>query len=397
MNYNAPGSVSNYKWVMLALTWLVYFTFGMILMSIPTLITPIVDELTLTYYQIGLILGIWPLLYAVLAVLIGLFIDRVGARRSIMVGIVLVSLSGLLRSFATNFETLFLFVFLFGLGGPIISVGLPKIVASWFSSKERGAASGIYITGAFVGNATTLAITNAIVMPVVGTWRNTLAVYGLLGFVIAFIWLLFGKDSPHTQIGDVTAVPLREAIARLLGERYVWIIAIIGFSHFFAAQGFGNWLQKFLELKGMSPAEAGVLTSVPGWCGLIGSVVIPRLRKAGSRKPLVFVTMLVAGICIFSTGISSGLPLIISLVFYGISYATVPLLMLILMDMPQVGAEYMGAAGGIFFSLGGLGGFIGPYMVGFLVDLTGSILPSIIALTAVVESMLIFAFLMKEK
>lgn len=397
MKYNAPGSVSNYKWVMLALIWLVYFSFGMILMSIPTLITPIMDDLTLTYYQIGLILGIWLLVYAVLAVPIGLFIDRVGTRRSIMFGIMLVSLSGLLRSFATNFETLFLFVFLFGLGGPIISVGLPKIVASWFSGKERGVASGIYITGAFVGNATTLAMTNAIVMPIVGTWRNTLAVYGILGFVIAFIWLLFGKDSLHTQIGGVTAVPLREAIARLLGERYVWIIAIIGFSHFFAAHGFGNWLQKFLELKGMSPAEAGILTSVPGWCGLIGSVVILGLRKAGSRKPLVFIILLVAGICIFSTGISSGLPLIISLVFYGISYATVPLLMLILMDMPQVGAEYMGAAGGIFFSLGGLGGFIGPYIVGFLVDLTGSILPSIIALTAVVESMLIFAFLIKEK
>jgi len=236
-------------------------------------------------------------------------------------------------------------------------------------------------------------------MPLVGTWRDTLRLYALLGFLIVFVWLLFGRDAPYTQTGRIPSVPMREAITKLLREKYVWIVVIIGFSSlFFAGYGFARWLPKLLELKGMSPAEAGFLASIPGWCGLIGNVVIPGLGKAGSSKPLVFVILLVQGICIFTTATLNGLPLIASLIFYGISFgATVPLLMVILMDMPQVGAKYMGAAAGIFFSIGGLGAFTAPLIVGFLADLTGTILPGIIALATLVEAMLIFALLMKEK
>jgi len=339
------------------------------------------------------------LFYIPLGISVGLLIDRAGMRRLIMAAIALVPLSALLQSFATNFETLFISVCVFGIGGPFVSVGSPKIVASWFSGRERGFASGIYITGAFVGMSTALTITNTIIMPLVGTWRDTLRLYALLGFLVAFIWLLFGREAPHTQTARITTVPLREAISKLLREKYVWLVAIISFSSaFFAGYGFTRWLPKLLELKGMSPAEAGFFASVPGWSGLIGSVIVPTLAKAGSRKPIVFVTLLVQGICIFTTATVTGLPLIASLIFYGICYgAMAPLLLVVLMDMPQVGAKYMGAAAGITFSLGGIGGFTGPLMVGFLADLTGTILPGLIALAALVEAMLIFTLLVKEK
>jgi len=400
MKNETPGPVSSsYKWVMLTLIWLVYFSAFMVFSSIPPLVTPIVHDLALTYSQVGFILGTVLLVYIPLGVPVGLIIDRVGTRRTLMIGIALASLSGILGSFATNFETLFLSVFVFGLGGPFISVGSPKIVASWFFGRDRGVASGIYITGATIGGSTALAITNTLILPLVGTWRNTLRLYGLFGLSIAFICLLFAREAAHTKAGVVKTVSLREAITKLLREKYVWIVVIMGFfSLFFAGHGFGRWLPKLLELKGMSPADAGSWSSVPGWSGVLGSLVIPSLRKAGSRKLIVFVTLLVAGICIFTTGITIGLPLIASLIFYGISSAAMaPLVMVILMDLPQVGAQYMGAAGGILMSVGGLGGFTGPLMVGFIVDLTGSMLPSIIVLTVAVEAMLILALLMKEK
>jgi len=64
--------------------------------------------------------------------------------------------------------------------------------------------------------------------------------------------------------------------------------------------------------------------------------------------------------------------------------------MLVLMDLPQVGVENMGVAGEV-------GGFLDPSMVGYLLDLTGYTLRGIITLTAVVEVMLIFALLLKER
>ena len=178
---------SNYRWVMLALIWLAYFAFGMIGSSIPPLVTPIAHDLALTYSQIGSILGAVLLVYIPLAISVGLLIDRAGMKRSIVAAVALVPLSAFLQSFATDFETLFLSVCVFGIGGPFLSIGAPKIVASWFSGKERGLASGIYMTGPFIGMSTSLAITNTVIMPLIGTWRDTLRLYALLGFLMVFI------------------------------------------------------------------------------------------------------------------------------------------------------------------------------------------------------------------
>jgi len=235
-------------------------------------------------------------------------------------------------------------------------------------------------------------------VPLVGTWRNTLAFYGLFGVLMVFVWLLFGREKADSRSGGVASVSLREAVDVLLRDRYVWMVAVIGFSSFFVRHSFGGWLPKLLELKGMNPGRAGILASVPSWVGLIGSVAIPRLGKKGSRKYIISIALLVQGICVFIIGTTIGSPFYTSLILYGLStYAILPLLMVVLMDLPKVGAEYMGVAGGLFFSIGEVGGFLGPSMIGYLLDLTGSTLPGIIALTAVVEFMMIFALLLKER
>ena len=66
------------------------------------------------------------------------------------------------------------------------------------------------------------------------------------------------------------------------------------------------------------------------------------------------------------------------LIIYGIAAPSMlPMLMLVMMDEPQVGPEHMGLAGGIFFCIAEIGGFTGPLLMGGLVDLTGSFLTGI--------------------
>jgi len=148
----------------------------------------------------------------------------------------------------------------------------------------------------------------------------------------------------------------------------------------------------------MTPAEAGFYASLPGWSGLIGNIIVPSLARAGSRKPIVFITLLTQGICIYVGATATGLLFTASLVFYGIGFgAAAPLLIVILMDLPQVGAKRIGVASGILFSIGGMGGFTGPLVVGFLTESTGTILTGMITLALLVEVMLIPTMLMKER
>jgi MFS family permease len=97
MNGEALFSASsNYRWVMLTLIWLVYFAGFMIVSAVPPLVTPIAQDLNLTYSQTGFILGNVLLAYIPLAVPVGLIIDRIGTKRSLGIGITLASMSGIL-------------------------------------------------------------------------------------------------------------------------------------------------------------------------------------------------------------------------------------------------------------------------------------------------------------
>ncbi|MHA2140155.1 MAG: MFS transporter [Candidatus Thorarchaeota archaeon] len=386
-----------YRWVILALAWLVYFSFGLILSSIPPLATTINSDLSLTLSQMGVVLGSVILMYIPLAIPTGVLIDRIGQRKMITAGLILISLSAVLRSFAINFETLFLTVLIFGFGGPTISVGLAKVVASTFIDRERGLASGIYMTGAIIGSAMALALTNAIIVPLVGTWRNAFSFYGLLGFLIAVAWVLFAK-APKSIIEERQELPpLSKMVRNLLGLKNVWLVAIIGSSGFLVFYGFGNWLPALLESKGYSVIDAGLIASFPTWIGLITSAIIPGLTKTGSRRPVIISILLIQGISIVLVGVTAGPFLLASLAVYGlISGAMMPVLLVVLMDLPNIGAEYTGVASGIYFSIGAFCGFIGPSIVGYLTDLTGTFLPAIILLALVMEAMIALTLLLKE-
>jgi len=397
MEDEAPNTIGWYRWIILFLAWLVYFSFGLILTSIPPLVTPIAADLSLTFAQMGVILGSVILMYIPLAIPIGVMIDRVGQKRMIAAGVLFTSISAILRAFAFSFETLFLTVFLFGFGGPTISVGLAKVVASFFEGRERGLASGIYMTGAIIGSAVALSITNSLILPIVGTWRNVFVVYGATGLLIALAWLLLGREPVRMGEDGESFRPLRAMVGKLLGHRQVWMVAIVGSTSFLVFYGFSNWLPALLELRGLSPVDAGILSSLPSWIGLVGSAAIPGVAEAGSRKPVIITVLLLEGISMVVAGLAYGPVLILSLVVYGVtSGASMPLLLVVLMDLRDVGAEYTGIASGIFFSIGAFCGFLGPIIVGYLTDLTGSFIPAIVALALIVEAMIVLTLVLKE-
>jgi len=387
---------SQYKWVMLGLFWLIYFSFGMIRSSIYPLITPIAQDLELTNTQIGSILGIFLLLYVFLALPIGLVIDRIGIRKSLLAGISVLSLSGILRAYASSYETLLLSVGLMGLVGPTVSVGVPKAVASWFQGEERGTATGIYGTGMFIGTATATAITTSIILPYLGSWRSTLGIYGVFGLLVTIIWILLGKESDPTQSSGSFS-GMVQALKRIIKNREIWLVTALGFSLMLSSYGLGSWLPKLLELKDVEFALAGVLASIHSWFGLIGGPGLPILARKISRKYAIILSIVIQGITIYLIGTNVGIILILSLILYGIfSAGMFPLLFVTMMEVPEVGSEFMGVASGLWFSVGAVGGFIGPYLVGYLLDVTGSTYWGIVALAVIMELSLIASLMLKK-
>lgn len=378
-----PGSLDSegtqpyekrYRWVMLALAWLLYGSYGLIAFSLPPLVTPILEELNISHSRMGLILGAWPLTYIIVAAIGGAIIDKWGIRKSLFVGIIIIGLSESLRYFTNGFAFLFLCVALFGIGGPMISIGCPKTISLWFRGRERGMAVGIYSMGTWIGGIVALSTINSIFMPLTGySWRLTFVGFSLLAFVTALLWWFLAKDIKPAESTEGDS--MTKVFTTLSRVRNIQLILIIGFLSMVIGHGVTDWLPKILEAGGLSAATAGFAAAIPILGGIPAVLTVPRMVAPHLRGRIVALSSLLAAIAVLMITAMSGVNLIMGLLFYGLaSYILTPLLMLILMELPEVGSRYMGAAAGMYFCIAEIGGFAGPIIVGAFKDLSGGFL-----------------------
>ena len=384
-----------YRWVILANLWIVYVSFGLIQVSTSPLITPIIKDLGISYGQMGFILGSWQLSYIVVALIAGIVIDRWGVRKSLFLGVVFIGLSETLRGFCNGFETFMLAVALLGVGGPLISIGAPKTISVWFKGKDLATAVGIYTSAPWIGSVVAFAATNRFIMPLTGySWRLTFIIYGLSAFGVAFLWWCFAKDAKTTEATE--AIGINNAFRNLIRIRNVRVILALGILSFAVSHGYRNWLPKILENAGMSPANAGFAASLSIFVGIPAILIIPRLIASHSRGKCIALLALLtfAGVSL-SAGTSHVL-LLTGILFFGVACNTIfPLLMIMLMEDPQVGSRHMGSAGGMFFCVSEIGGVMGPVIVGALVDRTGTFLTGICFLAALSLAILGVTFLLR--
>ena len=128
----SSATASPYRWIVLLGLWLIYVTFGMTTASLAPLVEPITRDLGIGHGSMGFVFGIWQIAYIVAAVPCGGLHDRIGVTRSLFLGAMVVAASALLRSLSFDYVSLCFAVVLFGIGGPIVSTGSPKLVKSKF-------------------------------------------------------------------------------------------------------------------------------------------------------------------------------------------------------------------------------------------------------------------------
>ncbi|MGE0386050.1 MAG: CynX/NimT family MFS transporter [Gammaproteobacteria bacterium] len=365
------------RWWLLGGVWMIYACFGLVVASMAPLVPIIVEDLHLSLSAMGSILGAWPLVYILTAIPAGTFIDRVGLKLALFIAALVIACSGLLRGLAGGHASLFLAVAVFGIGGPLVSVGAPKLIAQYFSGVDRGTAMGIYLTGPSVGSLAALSLTHSVVMPAVGdSWRAVMLCYAAVGFAGAALWLAIAQFALKPQAQD-DAHPRapessRSVVSQLARLPVLHASMCMGLCMFFFNQGLNSWVPAILRASGMSLVHAGYWATIPVVVGIVASLVIPR-RTPPELRFRVLLVLFVCGagatLCLHSTQpwlLGSGL------VLQGISRSVMmPLVMLVMMESRAIDPRHMGTAGGMFFSASEIGGVLGPLVSGFAADVTG--------------------------
>lgn len=369
------------RWLVLFGVWLIYFAFGVSIASMAPLISPIGADLGADNAIMGAILGAWPLVYIAAAIPCGILLDKFGARTMLLCAALIMAASLGARSIAETPLQMFLAVALFGVGGPLISVGAPKTITGLFEGQARATAMGIYVTGPYLGGIIAMALTNSVAMPLVGfDWRSVMLLYA--GFMLAcgVVWLMISgyaaRQDALGSSGDAKKFDLA-AFRDILRLPDVQLILLMSIGIFFINHALNNWLPELLRDRGFSAVAAGYWAAIPSMMGVLGVLVIPRLATPERRLLVMgalFLASLTASLLLQT---NNGALLLTGLVLQGLARGSMmTVAILILMETPNVPPERLGLAGGLFFTTAEIGGVLGPLSFGILSELgSGFLLP----------------------
>jgi MFS transporter, ACS family, tartrate transporter len=171
------------------------------------------------------------------------------------------------------------------------------------------------------------------------------------------------------------------SIGKALTDPRVLACSFVYFCLNAASYGVAFFLPTIIKNFGVSNFETGLLSAVPFVFGAIGMVLLGRNSdRTLKRREHVCFAMLLAAVGVAGAGLVSAPALVLGLLCLGqIGVSATPPLM---WPIPSAFLTGSSAAAGIaaINSIGNLSGFAGPYVMGYLKDVTGSFTAGLLVL-----------------
>lgn len=111
--------------------WLSGAALRLTILAVPPVLSLIHHDLHLDETEVGALTGLPVLLLALAAVPGSLLVSRMGARRALLVGLILIAFSGAVRGVGSSVPVLFVMTFVMGCGVAISQPCLPSLVKGW--------------------------------------------------------------------------------------------------------------------------------------------------------------------------------------------------------------------------------------------------------------------------
>jgi MFS transporter, ACS family, tartrate transporter len=190
-------------------------------------------------------------------------------------------------------------------------------------------------------------------------------------------WLIDRLETEKRQRESVRQFTVRQALL----NPAVLALALVYFGAVSMLYGLGFFLPQIVKAFGLTDAQTGVVSAIPYLIGSAGMVLWGRRSdRLGERKFHIVFPMVIAGL---GLAISTLVPdpttklVCLSIACFGI-FAAFP----VFWTLPTAFLSGAAAAGGIAIinSIGNLAGFAGPYVTGYLKDVTGSFNAGLLAM-----------------
>jgi MFS family permease len=356
--------------------------------NISTAAPYIQGSLGLSKTQLGIALSAFALPYALLQVFGGWLGDKVGPRRTLAWLAVIWAVATAATGFAVGLATLVGARLLLGLGESAAFPSATQAMSRWLPAQLRAQGQGIVHAASRLGNAAAPLVVGGLI--VLGGWRLSFWVLGLLSLIWAAVWVRFYRDVPRehpsTSQTELAELPDGGAAPERTGptpwRRMVPVllpVLVVDFCYGWLLWLYLTWLPTlFKDQFGLKLGQFALYTSLVLLAGVVGDLAGGRLSDellrrrdpvVARRLPLVLgltgSLVCLAPVLVVHSLLATAVSLALAFFFLELTNSTI---WAVPMD---VAPDHAGAASGLVNTGFGIAGVVSPSIVGLLLDGTG--------------------------
>jgi ACS family tartrate transporter-like MFS transporter len=347
--------------------------------------------------------GVFFLGYCLFEVPSNLVLYRIGARLWIARIMVTWGLAASAMMLVHTPWSFYAFRFLLGVAEAGFFPGIIFYLTYWYPARERARAYAWFLAAIPVCGVIGGPISGALLgldgrLGLQG-WQWLFLLEGIPSVMvgIAVLWLLPDRPRDARWLPAVERAWLEERLAaeghdriahhgeslrRALGNPMVWWLGLSYFLLVVALYGFALWLPQLVKASGeFTNFEVGMITAIPYAAAAVGMVLVGRSSdRTGERHLHLALPALVGAlgfIAVTRTGSTGLLIAALCLCAFGVLGWLGPF-----WALPTAFLREQAAAGGIALinSMGAVGGFVGPYLIGDIKERTGEFAPGLLVL-----------------
>ncbi|MEN3970857.1 MFS transporter [Acinetobacter sp. BWR-L5] len=352
------------------------------------------EDLGFTASILGFGAGIFFLGYFLFEVPSNIILHKVGARIWIARVMVTWGIIAGGMAFVESSTSFYVMRFLLGVAEAGFFPGIILYLSYWFPARNRAGVIALFMAAAPIATAIGSPISAALlemhgIMGLAG-WQWMFLIEAIPAVILGAVVFFYMTDRPEKaawlkpderewlvktmQAEDANKGGQQQhSILRGLANPRVLALALIYFGTSAGLYTLGIWAPQIIKELGVSSMTVGLLNAIPPIISVVAMILWSRHSdKTNERTWHVALACLTAAVGLAiaaSTGSMFGLIAALTIVNVGISCSKPPL-----WSMPTMFLSGAAAATGIatINSIGNLGGFAGPAMIGWVKDQTGS-------------------------
>jgi ACS family tartrate transporter-like MFS transporter len=324
-----------------------------------------------------------------------ILIEKWSARKVIGASLIVWGALATLTGFITNAQQFYWIRFFLGLAEAAFFPGVIVYLTHWYRARDRGKAVARFMVAIPISNMIG-ALMAAFLMRIAWLgrpgWRWLLVLEGLPSVIAGIVTFGYLTDRPkdaHWLPEDerrwlASEIDQEQAAKKSTTAQSPWqalrhpqviLFAIVYFCYITNSVGLSVWLPKIVQrVSGLSTFQVTLISAIP-WLAAVPAMLMSAWHsdKTGERRWHAAIPILLVGVALALSQLA-GDNLILAMAMFSLATMALYAFPSPFWALPTMFLSGTAAAASIALinSMGNLGGFVGPYVVGYLTDKTGA-------------------------